>query len=256
MREKNTRSSPVTVSHGSDCIPYVTRGMNTFGAHVAPSSVEYEKETRWPPPLCVNASFHPTKTRPWELIAIVGSTWYRYVGFPEFTRTFGEKGASSAIGGSGSAARLVGRSAAARTVSRTTQNTLPLIVPPCTMNRPRMNLFPTQRLWRRGEAESERADDVQQGDDHDDGHDRHGHVQLRLALLATDREVQDTEVVGHGSLARASRRAVYNPFVAAGYGTGRVLRVRARKPPFGRHPRGAGRRGIRPSRRSTDLPNA
>src|SRR3972149_2186188 len=162
MREKNTRSSPVTVSHGSDCIPYVTRGMNTFGAHVAPSSVEYEKETRWPPPLCVNASFHPTKTRPWELIAIVGSTWYRYVGFPEFTRTFGEKGASRAVGGSRSAARLGGRSAPARTATRTTETAAPLMTPPCTMSGRGINLFPTDRVGGGRKAESEGAHDVQQ----------------------------------------------------------------------------------------------
>src|SRR3989304_1628707 len=67
-----------------------------------------------------------------------------------------------------------------------------------------------------GEVPSHRTENDDQRDHHDDGRDRYGDGQLRLALLSTAREVQDTEVVGHGSLGRASRRCVYNSFVAVG----------------------------------------
>src|SRR2546427_12352467 len=73
--------------------------MSTFGAQVIPPFAEYENATRCPPPLCVRASFHPTKTRPAELITIVGSTWKLYPVPPEFTRTFVENGGAGGAGG-------------------------------------------------------------------------------------------------------------------------------------------------------------
>ena len=97
IRVKYTRSSRVTVSQGSDWRGSWERGIRMFVENVFPPSEEVANATRWPPPLWVNASFQPTKIFPWELITIVGSTWYPKPRFTVFTRKFGENG-TNAVG--------------------------------------------------------------------------------------------------------------------------------------------------------------
>jgi hypothetical protein len=64
IRVKYARPFCVTVSQGSDCRESRSRGIRMFGENVAPRSFEVANPTRCPPPLWVNASFHPTKMRP------------------------------------------------------------------------------------------------------------------------------------------------------------------------------------------------
>ena len=59
-RAKYTVPFGARASQGSDCRGPSTRSMRMFGDQMAPSSPDVEKPTRWPPPLWVRASFHPT----------------------------------------------------------------------------------------------------------------------------------------------------------------------------------------------------